>query len=528
MKYVRIDLQGTYQEIGPQVAGLGSISVDETFRFDHFMETVAKIIRMKQVKRVLVVRGPDFSLLPFGALEAVRGQLKRLSDAGKEVFYYAADYGLVDCCLASVCTKRIVHPLGNITFMGIARGGLFFKQLLEKYRIKVDVTRRGRYKSAGDPFRTESYDDFNREQWQRLLDLTVGELRKTLDKDAGFGDETIDELLTGKLLTASQAVEGGIAHQAVSAEDLTHDWKQAKIKCKKNPKTKGRYGKGKKVAVLVFEGAIVDGKSRMDPLIGQAIGDRPMVKQIRKLREDKRTKAVLFRINSGGGSAVASENIVRELKLLAQKKPLVVSMGPIAGSGGYWISAAGERLFAQPTTVTGSIGVIHLHFQINEALSAYGISTDVVKHGKSADFGSSLRAMDSQEKKELEGFIETLYQEFISKVADVRKLKPETVHTLGEGRLWLGRDALEHGLVDEMGDIQDALDYLKGKLGYKHMKVVFLPKVKQPFISRLFQGKPSNAAWMKPDPVQVVQSCLALQRTPLLLEPWWYSGFTVY
>ena len=528
MKYVRIDLQGAYREIGPQVAGLGSISMDETFRFDHFMETVAKIIKAKAVKRVLVVRGSDFSLLPFGALEAVRSQLKRLVDAGKKVHYCASDYDLVDCCLSSVCTKRIVHPLGSVTFFGIARGGLFFKQLLEKYRIKAEVTRRGRYKSAGDPFRTESFDEFNREQWQRVLDLTVAELRKTVEQAPGFSADALDELLSGKLLTAPQAVERGIVQQALSAEDLTYAWKQEKVKRKKIAKPKGKYGRGKKIAVLVFEGAIVEGKSRMDPLIGQAVGDRPMVKQIRKLREDKRTKAVLFRINSGGGSAIASESIVKELKLLAQKKPLIVSMGPVAGSGGYWISAAGERLFAQPTTITGSIGVIHLHFQLDEALSAYGIATDVVKHGKSADFGSSMRAMDDQEKEALEGFIEALYQEFIRRVADVRSLKPETVHTLGEGRLWLGRDALEHGLIDELGDLQDALDYLKGRLGFKRMKVVFLPKIKQPLISRMFQGKPSDAVYMASDPVRIVKSCMDLQSTPLLLEPWWYSGFTVY
>ena len=322
----------------------------------------------------------------FGGLEEIRAALQRLTDAGKEVYYYAPEYDSSDCFLSSACSRRVLHPLGKVSFLGKAISSVFFKKLLDKYSVDVTVIRRDRYKSAADSFRGEKYDEYARRQYQDLLDGLVESMRKAItgssksNGNKGFSEKILDEMLDGRIFTAPEALEAGMVDDLRTIDDLTNQWHAEKIRRKSSGKVLGRFGSGARVAVLVFEGMIVEGGSRRSPVFGQAIGDRPMVKLIRNLRRSRKIKAVIFRINNNGGSAVASENILRELVALHKTKPLVISMGPVAGSGGYWISTTGRRLFALPTTITGSIGVLSILFNLSKLLYKHGLTTDSIKH----------------------------------------------------------------------------------------------------------------------------------------------------
>ena len=485
MRYARIDLNGTYREIGAQTTGPLGVALDKSFRLDHYLERVERIASSRSIRRVLIVRGERFSAPAFGALHEIRDGLRRIVAAGKEVVFYAPEYGVPEWYLASACTRRILHPLGTVSFLGVARTGLFFRKLLDKHDIDVEVIRRGRYKSAADPFRTDRFDEFNREQLDALLGGVVAAMKQAIAESGVLTATLIEEMIAGRVVLAKDAEAESLVDGLATVDGLVADWKTDRGKEVSLKKVRGIYGRGARLRVLVFEGAVVDGENRRDPLLGQAIGDRAFTAAIRAVRDDKRTKAVVFRINSGGGSAVASENIVNELSRLAEKKPVVVSMGPVAGSGGYWIAMTGRRLFALPTSITGSIGVITLFLNIAKLLARHGITTDTVKHGEYADFGSALRAMKSEEKADAERVVDALYREFLARVAAFRGKTPEQIDALGEGRVWLGKDALAVGLVDELGGLHDAIEYARTLIGKKKVRVKFGPSVKRSFVARL-------------------------------------------
>jgi protease IV len=528
MQYATLELNGKYHEIDPRVGGLAGVPFKKQFRLDLFYKKVERLGQSRSIQRVLVHRRKGFSVPAFGGLEEIRAALRRLSGTGKQVYYYASEYDVFDSVLASACSQRILHPLGTVSFLGIAQQDLFFKRLLDTHAIGVEVIRRGRYKSAADRFRTEKHDEYARGQYQALVDGAVAAMREAvLGAPAAVGREAwpetlLDEMLAGRILTASEARESGVVDALHTINDLTNAWKAEKIKEKTVRVRRPRLVFGARVAVLVFEGMIVEGDSHHHPLFGQAIGDRPMIKAIRALREHRRVKAVVFRINSGGGSAVASENILRELMALQEKKPLVISMGPLAASGGYWIAGTGGRLFALPTTITGSIGVVTLFFNFSELLRTHGITTDCIKCGDAADLGSALRSPTDQEKATIDGVVQSLYEAFIERVAQVRKMAPEKVRALGEGRVWLGSEAVRHGLVDVLGGLHDAIMHARTLIKSESARVTFGPRWKRPLISRLLEGYGAKALTDAGNagtiPLAVIRACLALHGRPSFLE----------
>ena len=521
MKYLVIVLKGSYCEIGGQVPSISAPK--KLFRLDRLMELVAWAKQKKSIGKVLVIRHQDFLAPSFGALESIHAVLLDLVQQNKEVWYYATDYELVDIYLAGACTNRIIHPLGTLCLRGLAWQQMFFKKLLDKHGIEVEVFRRGSYKSAADPFRCESLDKYNREQLQRLLEVTLQALSSNIMQDSTYSEQLMASLLGGATFTAADAVEKQLVTEAVSEHELRNRWKKDKVSELVKKRYKGVYGSGKRIAVLVFEGAIVDGSNREDAIMGQCIGDEFMVKHIRKLRENKRIKGVVFRINSGGGSATASESIQRELRLLAAEKPLVVSMGPVAASGGYWISTSGQRVFAQATSITGSIGVIMLHMNIQKPLHDLGLGSDVVKQGEFADFGSALRPLSQTERDVLEQMTEYYYQEFLKLVGNARSMSPEQVHSYAEGRLWTGTDALEHGLIDQVGGLKDAISHLAQTLNTETLKVEFHPVVKQSWLVKMINSNMEKDHVTAPSPQALLKSCRMVHGRILFMDPLLFS-----
>ncbi len=487
--YYQLDLSGTYYETGSQTGGLlNNINAQPRLRFDQLYGLTGILVKNKRIDRVLVNCEMDFSAGNLSGALSIRSQLMRLREASKTLIFYARQYGMTELILASACQERVIHPLGGVMHLGIGREFRFFKNLMDRHRIKAEVLRVGRYKSAGDSFRVAEIDENNRQQYQAILDSVVSEHEAVIAEGYGKSTEELQELRSGRILYARHAVEEGWAHREGSLDDLIAEFRDAKSKPARVKKIPLKSGKGPKVAVLVFEGGIKDGHNENSQLYGQMIGSNDYVPVIRKLVKDKSVKAVIFRVNSGGGSAIASEDIARELARLREKKPVVVSMGAVAGSGGYWISTEAERIFAERSTVTGSIGVINIHFNIAEFLRHHGITHSTVKTGESADLMSALRDLTEKERKLLMDYIRDLYDMFRSRVAKARGMSVEQVHELGEGHVFAGPDALENRLVDELGGLDSAVEWMKKTLDAQSLTVEFVPQRRRSLMSRLLGG----------------------------------------
>ncbi len=484
MKYAQINLSGTYLETAPLARPFLTAGRGPVFRFDAFLARVEHLLQRKNVDTVLIDHRMDFRVGLPGALDAIRHQLERLRGAGKRLVYYARSYDTATLYLASPCSERIIHPLGTVRFQGMARSFVFFKNLVEMNGLEVEIVRRGRYKSAGDIFRLESLDESNREQHQAILEATMRSFKDAVRSGFSKSESEVEELLGGRVLTAEEAVEAKWMTRSATKSNLVEEWRKAKAREESLRKVKIRFGKGTKVAVLVFEGAIVDGKSRRDPALGQSIGSDSFLPEIERLKKNKSIKGVVLRVSSGGGSALASEEIAEGLSELAEKKPLVVSMGGVAGSGGYWIALPGERIFAEPDTITGSIGVISMLFSARETLKRHGITESTVKIGELADLGSPFKSLTERERSVIEEDVDRLYRVFLAKVAEARESSPEAVHRVGEGRIWSGDDAKQAGLVDETGGVDSALEFLRKKLKAKRIAVRFYPIVKYSLVQR--------------------------------------------
>jgi protease-4 len=389
--------------------------------------------------------------------------------------------------------------LGRVRFLGLSRDFLFFKRLLDRVKVSVQVVRRGKYKSAMDSLRRDRIDAAQQEQHEALLECTMGELREKIKEGTGKTDRDIEALLAGRILTAAEAAEQGWVSEVKTREELLSEWEREKLKQARSRKLRNSFGRGRKVAVLVFEGAIVDGRSRRDPLLGQAIGSESYLPVIKKLTRDRSVRGVIFRINSGGGSAIASEEIASALARLREKKPLVVSMSEVAGSGGYWIAMHGERLFAEKTTVTGSIGVISAYVQADRLLQRLGITHSTIKRGELSDLGSVLRKPTRRENEIVEGMVEAIYRSFLEKVAASRGKAVEEVDRLGQGRIWSGADAARVGIVDQVGGIGEALQFMKERLKSRRIKVEFHPVVRYSLMERFIYQRRSLQVENAPD-----------------------------
>lgn len=454
----------------------------------------------------------------FAALKEVRAALAGVKAAGKPVVAYLTQATAKDYYLASAAGAVLLDPYGMILMPGLASEPMYFAGAFEKYGIGVQVTRVGKYKSAVEPFTRKNMSPESRQQLQKLLDdvwggvladiapsrgITVEQIQATVDaeglirpeqaKEAKFvdriayRDEIYDELKakTGRAGSKLPFKQITLADYAKISKDI------ADAPAKAAGEGSHSSGKGR-VAVVYAEGEIVDGEGN-----GDEVGGARFSRELRKLRQDEDVKAVVLRINSPGGSASASETIQREIRLMKKVKPVVVSMGSYAASGGYWIAAYGNRIFAEPTTITGSIGVFGVQFDVQKLSGDFGLTFDTVKTGRFADVISITRPKSAEELAVFQRMVDWIYGEFVGKVAEARGLEREVVEEIAQGRVWSGSEAKKLGLVDELGGLDAAIGYAaaQAKLGPNY-RLVEYPRPKelfeavQDFIEKL---TPNNA-----------------------------------
>jgi protease-4 len=327
------------------------------------------------------------------------------------------------------------------------------------------VTKVGKYKSAVEPFILDKMSEPAREQSQKLMDDLWSEWKATVAADRKLTPDAIQKIADEKgILMAEEARQAGLVdkvapYDEVLAElkklagkqDKDRDFPQIELATYAQVPSDPQKGKNR-IAILYAEGEIIDG----DGGAGYIGGDK-LSRELRRLRMDKGVKAVVLRVNSPGGSALASELIQREVILTKKEKPVVVSMGYVAASGGYWISTYGDRIFAEPNTITGSIGVFGMLPNVKKLANEHGITFDQVSTAKLGNVASLYRPKTEAEIARIQGLIDQIYDQFLTKVADSRKLPKDAVHEIAQGRVWSGQEALKLKLVDELGGLQDAI-----------------------------------------------------------------------
>ncbi|MBM3297266.1 MAG: signal peptide peptidase SppA [Candidatus Aminicenantes bacterium] len=414
--------------------------------------------------------------------------------SGKKVYAYieeAPDFDM-EYYLASACDRVVLHPLGWLGVNGLGGATPFFKKTLDKLGIRFEVEQVEEFKTAYNMFTREGFTPAHRQMMESILEdlfevyvagvaeargKSVAQVRGWVDKGFFQAEEALREGLVDELMFEDELLDS-LSRTTGAVRRLRHE-DYARIK----PESLG-LNRGPKVALIYAQGTILGGES----LNERMIGSRTLSSQIRRAREDRNTAAVILRVDSPGGSAVASDSIWREIALTKKVKPVVVSMSDLAGSGGYWISMGAHKIVAQPQTLTGSIGVLFGKFDLQGLYDKLGVTSERLVFGEQADAFSSFRSFTPEERAAMKKQILWIYDRFLTKAAEGRDITKEEADSLGRGRVWTGRQALGLGLVDEMGGLATAVARAKelaGLSSYRDVRLDVWPR-KTSFWGALF------------------------------------------
>ncbi|MBX2863168.1 MAG: signal peptide peptidase SppA [Leptolyngbyaceae cyanobacterium MAG.088] len=472
----------------------------------------------------------------FATLKEVRAALEKFkADSDKPILASNTLWGERDYYLASVADSLYLNPAGVMELNGFRAEIQFLAGALSKYGVGVQVLRAGRYKSAIEPFTRTSSSPEEKQQTQALLTDLWQEFLTTTSEARETTPEAIQAIAENQgLLPAAEAQAAGLIDNVVFYDDILaelrdltgqteddywpsdeDDFTQISLYRYSQSLDSDFSGGKNKVAVIYASGEIVDG----DGLGTGVITSGGLSSLLREVRHDDDIQAVVLRVNSPGGSAIASEVIAREVELLAEEKPVIVSMGNYAASGGYMISAPGDQIFATPATITGSIGVYGLRLNLKEIANRNGVTWDIVKTAKLADIDTISRPQSDDELKLQQGFVNTLYDRFLTLVADGRDLPKEKINSVAQGRVWSGTDAATASLVDQMGGLNEAIAAAAEAADLDDWQVEELPQPpsleEQIFESLFGVGIMSKVPWAQ-DPIS--QEAMKLREELSLLK----------
>lgn len=445
----------------------------ESITLREVLDAIDKATKDSRITAIYLQGSTSDTKNGFAILKEVRSALERFRKAGKTIIAYDQDWTEEEYFLGSVANTVVVNPLGKVEINGFSSQTMFLTGALQKYGIGMQVVRVGKYKSAVEPFERTKLSPENKQQIEKMLADLWGDFCTNVGKYRQLSKQQVQAIADSQgILMAQQARARQLVDKVAYFDELVAELKKLSGKSGKDDKEdsfpqislpayikvseadikKTSRNSKNRIAVIYAEGNIVDGEGSSTD-----IGGERLAKEIRNLRHDKNVKAVVLRVNSPGGSATASEVIQREVKLTREAKPVVVSMGNYAASGGYWISTYGNRIFAESTTITGSIGVFGLLPNVQQLANNNGITWDVVKTSRYADAETIFRPKTEQEIAIYRQFVEKIYEQFLNKVAESRNLPKENVAAIAQGRIWSGIEAKKIGLVDEIGGLQDAI-----------------------------------------------------------------------
>ena len=480
---LKLELNGTISERAPEsspldfLKSINPMGSEDTLGLDEILSAIQKAKENEDIKGIYLLAG-SLEAQP-ATVEAIRNALVDFKESGKFIISYADNYEQLLYYLASTADKVLVNPKGSLDWHGLAGMNMFYKDPMDKLGIEMQIFKVGTFKSAVEPYMLSGMSDANREQvaaylgsiWQKFSDevatsrhLTKEALNQVAEEGAMFktGDELIAAGLVDSLIYKNDMraylnrYMGLDEDKKVSAYSVS-DMRGVK---RNTPRDKS----GNIVAVYYAVGEI-DGTSYMPMGGDEGINSEKVIKDLRKLKDDDDVKAVVFRVNSPGGSAYGSEQIWHAITQLKEKKPVIVSMGDYAASGGYYISCNADTIVAEPTTLTGSIGIFGMVPNFQALTKKIGVNIDVEKTNTLADMSNTYRPMTDSEKALMQKMVEQGYDLFTTRCAEGRGMTQEQIDAIGQGRVWTGAMALERGLVDVLGGLDDAIDIAVNKAG---------------------------------------------------------------
>jgi protease-4 len=508
--YAEIEIKGSYHE-GAQLPGLFG-EVSETL--DAAIARIDKAAGDEKIDGVILrINNPTIG---WAKMNAFRKAIGRVQAKGKKVHAWLDGASNIDYLLASACDEIVMPEPGVLMMVGLRAEVTFYKNLFQMIGVKAEMLRVGEFKSAAEPYtRTEMSPEFRKEM-EEILDDRYKLLVDTIAASRKLSADKVSAAIDEGPLTARIAKDLGLIDAIGYEDDIESSLEKAAEG--KSFKVVRKYGKKKvntdfgglfgmanlmeafglappkssksanpKLAIIYASGMITSGKNSTDFLSGETtMGSETMIKAIREANKDATVKAIVLRIDSPGGSALASDLMWHELELI--KKPFVVSMGDVAGSGGYYIAMGADRIFADPGTITGSIGVVGGKFALDGAFKKIGITTDIISRGKNSGVLSSTTGFTDSERDAMQRMLNDVYDQFTTKAAQGRKMPKDKLEKLARGRVYTGSTALKIGLVDELGSLDDAIAYAKKQAGVgpdEKLEKLVLPKATSPLESLL-------------------------------------------
>ena len=467
---LRITLKGSITERAGEENPLSKLGGETTqqIALDQALQALEKAAKNDKIEGIYM-EGGILSAYP-AEVQELRQALLKFKKSGKWIIAYADTYSRSAYYLCSVADKVYLNPIGMLDWSGLSSNPMFFTGLMKKLGIKMQVFKVGTYKSAVEPYIAEQMSDANREQVSSYQQSIWNNMLKDVAKSRKTTAEALNSLADSlTILSGPEAsVKGGLVDKLCYQDEVK---KILKNKAKMEEDESLRFVSISDVAQSEELNDKVDDEIAVYYAYGEikeditggfaqesAITSKQMTKDLQELREDDDVKAVVLRVNSPGGSAYASEQIWREVQLLSKEKPVIVSMGALAASGGYYISCGANKIFAEPTTLTGSIGIFGMIPDATELLTdKLGLSFDVVKTNAHSDFGAMGRPLNESECRLMQAYINQGYELFTGRVAQGRKMSQDSVKAVAEGRVWTGEQAMKIGLVDKLGNLNDAI-----------------------------------------------------------------------
>lgn len=466
----------------------GNFMYDEIMGLDQILADLEKAKTDENIEGIFM----NLGMVSAGVatLGEIREAMLDFKESGKFIYAYADAYTQKSYYLASVADSVFMTPEGMFLFNGMSAQVMFYRKALEKVGVEMQVVRHGSYKGAVEPFLRDDLSDENREQIQAYVGALWGKIVEDISESRDIPVEKLNQIADDlESIDSEKLVETGMIDGLIYYDELLSLMKQRlgvdeeddleSVSLKNYTdapvKKKKEYSRDK-VAVIYAMGTVVDGNAGEGYISSERIS-----KALRKARRDKSVKAIVFRINSGGGSGSASDVIHREVMLAAREKTLVVSMGDVAASGGYYIAAPADTILAEPATITGSIGVFGLFPNVQKLMNEkLGISTEMVNTNKNSDILNPMMPFDPEQRVIVQKMIDDFYTNFVTVVAEGRGKTYEEIDAIAGGRVWAGSDALELGLIDMYGGLKKSIEVAAEMAGLESYRVESLPRLEDP------------------------------------------------
>lgn len=505
-------IKGSFPETGDQGGPFGEMETT----LNGLLHRIAKATKDKEISGIiLTIRNPSIGR---GKVNELREAISRARKAGMKVYADLEMGTATDYLIACRCDEIVMPPSGSLLITGVRAEINFYKDLLAKIGAKADILQVGDFKGAGEPFVRSSMSPELRKQYESIIGDLYEQLVSNIAKDRAIDSQRVQDLLDRGLFMAEDAKKSGLIDRigyedqfkaAILPEGKANQVTIVRNYGKKkmdtdfsgfagmmklmnllmNDSSKSSRSRGEKIALIYAVGVIVNGESKLSLLGGQIVGADTVIKALKKAEQDDEVKAIVLRVDSPGGSALASDLIWHQIRQC--KKPVIASMGDIAASGGYYIAMGARKILAQPGTLTGSIGVIGGKIAFGETFQKLGVTTDIVSRGKNSGLFSIITPYTTSEHDAMRKMMQEIYRQFTTKAAQSRKMELAKMQQLAEGKVYTGRQAKQLGLIDEVGTLHDAILAAKKSAGLpadKEMELLILPKPKS-FLEQILSSQ---------------------------------------